>query len=98
MDVLAELLPASYLVKSENVSKDSKHKNNRYKQTTTAVNESVADVEEPIKTKQASSNWGADDRRTGNDRRKQLAKRGRWLESRDRKDRRVQEEGLFVKI
>ncbi len=98
MDVLAELLPASYLVKLENTSKDSQHKNNPYQKYANPANEDVGQADESVKTKQASSNWGANDRRTGTDRRKQLAKRGRWLESRDRKDRRQQTEGLFVKI
>lgn len=95
MDVIAELLPPSYLLKSESASKDKRQKSG-YRNSTTK--ESTTEKSEVVETKVAISEWNDVDRRTGKDRRKQMAKRGRWLESRDRNDRRASAYEIFVKI
>lgn len=98
MDVLAELLPPSYLIKPETTAKDRKQKNKQYRQ----VKRSYADVElsgtsEVLNIKRAS-NWDDVERRSGKDRREQMECRGRWLESREEKDRRQVAKAIQIKI
>lgn len=100
MDVLSDLLSTAsavtpaHVAKSENAAKDRKHKGMPYKQIKTPVKDENTTLENTeasvLKTKE--SKWTKTDRRSTNDRRKQLSKRGRWLESRDKKDRRAVEQ------
>jgi hypothetical protein len=96
MDVMTELLPPTNLVKSETATKDRKQaKKNRKEKDTEIKND---DVESVVAMKTKFSDWNSVDRRTGEDRRKQMSKRGRWLESRDKNNRRVVEQSISVKI
>jgi len=54
--------------------------------------------ENKAKLVERRSNWVEKDRRSTNDRRKQVAKRGRWLESRDTKDRRKSDKTISITI
>jgi len=94
MDVLADLLPPSHVIKSETAAKDRQQR--QYKKATQlyAVNAPVA-AEEEVKT---SEDWDQIERRSGSDRRLQNENRGRWLDSRAEKDRRQLSRALFVKI
>ncbi len=96
MDVITELLPPTNLVKSETAVKDQKQNKKQQKKKETVIKEDDSTSIIPIKIK--FSNWNSVDRRTGNDRRLQLSKRGRWLESRDRNNRRVVELPISMKI
>jgi len=98
MDVLAELLPPSYLVKSENAAKDKKHKGNKYnsrKHSYTAEAVSLA-IEENRTID--SQHWDQVERRSGKDRREGEYCRGRWLESRAEKDRRQLSKAIQITI
>lgn len=98
MDVLAELLPPSYLVKPENTAKDRKQKNKAYSQSSQAyANVSEEESTNQLAVKEAS-NWNEVERRSGKDRRAQMESRGRWLESRAEKDRRQQSKAIQIKI
>jgi len=89
MDVITELLPPTNLVKSETASKDKKQKKKH--ENPPQADLKVVEVKPDSVVKARFSNWNSVDRRTGDDRRKQLNKRGRWLESRDRSNRRTLE-------
>ncbi|NQZ81953.1 MAG: hypothetical protein HRT52_13140 [Colwellia sp.] len=96
MDVITELLPPTNLVKSETATKDRKQaKKNRKEKEVAIKNDNTGSVV-PMKIK--FSDWNSLDRRTGNDRRKQMSKRGRWLESRDKNNRREVELSISMKI
>ena len=95
MDLISELLPPSYLLKSENTAKD-KRKNKTPYQNKSHIDDS--EKSKPVTNKIAVSDWGSVDRRTGKDRRSQIAKRGRWLESRLKKDRRASDFKVSFKI
>jgi len=97
MDVLAELLPPSYLVKSENTAKDKKHKQRRYQNANDDRYQEHTSESENIELTTASD-WNEVDRRSGKDRREQSKNRGRWLESRAQKDRRQQSKAIQIKI
>lgn len=96
MEVFTDLLPDSYTAKPEPSAKDSKQKKEKnkkvkYKQERTLL--PVVVENSPPKKKIVE-----DDRRTGEERREKVLNRGRWLESRDRKDRRANETAISVKI
>ena len=96
MDVITELLPPTNLVKSETATKDRKQaKKNRKEKEVAIKNDNTGSVV-PMKIK--FSDWNSLDRRTGNDRRKQMSKGGRWLESRDKNNRREVELSISMKI
>ena len=97
MDFLDELLPAGYLLKPEVTSKDKhqKPKQKKYKKESALAKSDEQDGF--IEIRRAVSSWNDADRRKG-DRRKQFVKRGRWLESRSRNDRRAENSEIFVKI
>jgi len=86
MDVLTELLPPSYLIKSENSSKDNNQKSKQYRK----VQKSYVSDNNGEKLARSSlretSTWDKVERRSGKDRREQAECRGRWLESRSAKD------------
>lgn len=91
MKVFTELLPTSYTAKSEPCAKDNKQqkeRNNKPEILSSKPGKDNPEHEEIIET----------ERRTGEERREQIINRGRWLESRDRKDRRASEAMISVKI
>lgn len=99
MDVLTELLPPSYTGKSEALAKDSKRQTPQQEnnQVTKQDPELASSVDEDKKEK-INPPVFCKDRRSGDDRRHQRLNRGRWLESRDRNDRRATEMKVFVKV
>ena len=96
MDVIVELLPASFTAKTEPAAKDSSRQQREEKKqhkvrcsTQNAQQASLKVTDKAIYDKE---------RRTGEERRQQRMKRGRWLESRDRNDRRSTALTVFVKV
>ncbi|GHF98102.1 hypothetical protein [Thalassotalea marina] len=87
MDVIAELLPSSYLAKSENTAKDRKNKHQIKHKTKKHDTEQEESIQEE-QTKEAAANWNSVERRSGEDRRQHQKNRGRWLDSRISPDRR----------
>ena len=83
MDVFASLLPASFTAKAERLEKDSREKQQQQRKKTSNS------LTEQLKITIACSTLSEDERRSGGDRRQQRFKRGRWLESRNRNDRRA---------
>jgi len=98
MDVLIDLLPAVNQVKLEQSKKDKRQRNKYNRQMNSAASyKNVANhAENSVKLKQVL--WTGPERRTSVDRRQVKKKRGRWLESRDRIDRRATECAISVKI
>ncbi len=99
MEVFVDLLPPSYTVKAAPSAKDSR----RQRQNESNQNNQSDDVElsagsESEKLKTTDNLPTGEDRRLGEDRRKNRINRGRWLESRDRNDRRTAEPAFFVKV
>ena len=99
MDVLIDLLPSVNRVKTEASKKDKRQRNKYSRQMNSSalngeqMNENTGSV---AQLKQVF--WDGPERRNTNDRRQLNNKRGRWLESRDRKDRRAVEYAISVKI
>ncbi|XQW86229.1 hypothetical protein ACOYR1_05740 [Thalassotalea piscium] len=98
MDVFAELLPSSNLVKAESTAKDRKQKPKNLRKIEKLYRQSPESDKEKGKVGVSSTSWDHEDRRSGEDRRLQSKNRGRWLDSREAKDRRKQSQGIFVKI
>ncbi|MGB2740788.1 MAG: hypothetical protein WBC60_09575 [Cognaticolwellia sp.] len=99
MDVLIELLPPSYTGKSEALAKDSKRQTPQQKNNKVKKQEpELASSADEDKQKKINPSAFYKDRRSGDDRRHQRLNRGRWLESRDRNDRRATDMKVFVKI
>lgn len=99
MDVLIDLLPSVNRVKTETSKKDKRQRNKYSRQMNSSglIVEKNHENTDPIaKLKQVF--WDGPERRNSNDRRQLNNKRGRWLESRDRKDRRAVEYAISVKI
>ena len=96
MDVIAELLPPSYTAKAEPSTKDSE----KQRQKEEMLRKELDTVFEPEQktTEPAVKASSETDRRVGEDRRQQKINRGRWLESRDKNDRRAVESAISVKI
>ena len=99
MDAMPELLTSVLISKTESTANNSKQKNKHYKkqQLLDIVDDITVDKNQTTLTEKTSS-WAEKDRRSTNDRRKQIAKRGRWLESRDRTDRRRTDKGISITI
>jgi hypothetical protein len=91
MDVFTELLPASFTAKAEATAKDSKQKKGRNDKNKPSLPQLVKDKPEQVKMVET-------ERRTGEERREKVVNRGRWLESRDKKDRRASKSKISVKI
>ncbi|MDO7084702.1 hypothetical protein WNY51_01470 [Pseudocolwellia sp. AS88] len=102
MDVLPELLAAALVPKAESTGNNKKQKNEHYKKEALPKKADVSAEDEVDENKaklvERRSNWVEKDRRSTNDRRKQVAKRGRWLESRDTKDRRKSNKTISITI
>jgi hypothetical protein len=98
MDVLIDLLPSVNQVKIEHSKKDKRQRNKYNRQMNSAVSsQNVANnAENVVKLKQVF--WTGPERRSSIDRRQLKKKRGRWLESRDKSDRRATECAISVKI
>ena len=98
MDVLIDLLPSVNQVKIENAKKDKRQRNKYTRQMTSSSSKksSAKDIEKGTAFKQVF--WDGPERRSSVDRRFLKHKRGRWLESRDRNDRRATRTAISVKI
>tara|TARA_R110000737_G_scaffold49733_4_gene70637 strand:+ start:4741 stop:5031 length:291 start_codon:yes stop_codon:yes gene_type:complete len=96
MDVLVELLPPSYTAKAEPSARDSRRQQPQAKQQDKTPK--LARTCQKSLLKVIVKSCPESDRRTGEDRRRQRVKRGRWLESRDRHDRRAIALTVFVKV
>jgi hypothetical protein len=83
IDFFVSLLPASFTAKAERLEKDSRERKQQQRKKTPNA------LTEQLKIKIAPPALSEDERRSGRDRRQQRIKRGRWLESRDRNDRRA---------
>jgi hypothetical protein len=94
MEVFADLLPPSYTAKTEPSAKDSRRQRQQGK---SSQQEAVLDSEQDT-IKITTGPIIENERRAGDDRRQQQTNRGRWLESRDRNDRRAIESAIFVKV
>jgi len=102
MEITPELLASALVPKAESTGNNQKQKNKHYENVPASKNvDDLSDEEvEANKAKlvEKSSNWAEKDRRSTNDRRKQVAKRGRWLESRESKDRRRNGKTISITI
>lgn len=98
MEFLAELLPPSYLVKTENTSKDKNQKSKQYRKMNNAYRSTHSDPNEQLVGVKTMSDWDEVERRSGRDRREDMKCRGRWLESRAEKDRRQLAKAIQIKI
>ena len=98
MDVLIDLLPSVNQVKIENSKKDKRQRNKYTRQMSSSINKAgtASNIEKGTLFKQIF--WDGPERRSSVDRRHLNNKRGRWLESRDRNDRRTTEYAISVKI
>jgi hypothetical protein len=97
MDVISELLPHVNQVKSAHASKDSpQHK--QHPKNLAQYNDEQVTKDETNVVRLNVSELEIVDRRSGDDRRQNRLNRGRWLESRDRSDRRALTTSVFVKI
>ena len=101
MDVLIDLLPSVNQVKIANSKKDKRQRNKYNRQMNSGYSENDASKatisnESNVSLKQVL--WTGVDRRSSVDRRQLKNKRGRWLESRARNDRRAIEFTISVKI
>lgn len=99
MNVLIDLLPSVNRVKTETSKKDKRQRNKYNRQMNSSNLDIIKGNEEsaPV-TELKQVFWDGPERRNINDRRQLKNKRGRWLESRDRKDRRAVEYAISVKI
>lgn len=99
MDVIAEILPSSYLAKSENTAKDRKNKPAAEQKKQQAKQTGKQDAEELTNTNvTAIDAWDQQERRSGQDRRQQRKSRGRWLDSRTSPDRRKENTKQVLQI
>ncbi len=99
MNVLIDLLPSVNRVRTETSKKDKRQRNKYNRQMNSSNLDLIKSNEEsePV-TELKQVFWDGPERRNINDRRQLKNKRGRWLESRDRKDRRAVEYAISVKI
>lgn len=98
VDVLIDLLPAANQVKIAQSKKDKRQANKYNRQMNSAA--SLPDVADDVKNGIGIKKvlWKGPERRSSADRRHLKNKRGRWLESRDRNDRRTTQYAISVKI
>jgi len=99
VNVLIDLLPSVNRVRTETSKKDKRQRNKYNRQMNSSNIDLIKSNEEsePV-TELKQVFWDGPERRNINDRRQLKNKRGRWLESRDRKDRRAVEYAISVKI
>jgi predicted flavoprotein YhiN len=98
VDVLIDLLPSVNQVQTERSKKDKRQRNKYSRQMSSALNH--ASVSSGVENSAAIKHvfWKGYERRSSVNRPKLKDKRGRWLESRDRSDRRATKYGISVKI
>ena len=105
MDYINELIYTNQVAQTKKLAKDKKQKN-KYRQIAlmneySSADESADDSAEIETTNELADPIKAvseeDERRLGDDRRKEQQERGRYIESRQKKNRRYQRE-LFLKI
>jgi hypothetical protein len=99
VDVLIGLLPSVNKVKIESSKKDKQQRNKYNQQMNLATGNSsthAKELDNKLKIKQVF--WNGPERRSPKERRHLNNKRGRWLESRDRNDRRTSIYEISVKI
>ena len=97
MDKNYEQIPPVLMSKLYNSTMNSNQKNKYHKQAdTTAKTDTAQEDKASFVTK--ASTWNNTDRRSTNDRRKKMAKRGRWLDSRNSTDRRKAKEAVSITI
>lgn len=97
MDVLAELLPPSYLVKSETTAKDRQPEQHDPQKEQSSEENNEAPEQQQKKNKTAKKAYFVE-RRSGEDRRLHQKNRGRWLDSRLNKDRRKENAKSAIKL
>ena len=96
MDIIADLLPRIDQLTVEHSAKDGRQsQHNKADKIYQQVNSHKAEV---VQIRSKSSNWHEIDRRSGKERRKQLEQRGRWLESRDKSNRRIVEQAIYLEV
>lgn len=97
MDVVQRVLPSPNVISSEKLAKDTKREKHS-RQNKWQVDNKIETIDT---VKSEVSSCSADDlkteRRTSNDRRLSAKKRGRWLDSRNNKNRRKPNE-ISVKV
>jgi len=102
MDVMPELLTSVLISKPESTENNKKQKNKHYKKqraidNVTESDDVILDETQETQVEKASA-WAEKDRRSTRDRRQQVVQRGRWLESRNTKDRRRSDKGISITI
>ena len=101
MNYINELIYANQITQTKKLAKDKKQKN-KYRQIV-LMSDLQSPDDEPeyeaanVLTEQLNTVSEEDERRHGNDRRKAQQERGRYIESRQKKNRRYQRE-LFLKV
>ncbi len=99
MDAIPDILPTVLLSKLESAAKDRNQKNKHYKQIKlSSEQDTETNDDKKANLVSKTSTWTETDRRSTNDRRKQIAKRGRWLESRNSTDRRKNRDAISITI
>lgn len=95
MKYINDLTYSSHIAQAKQLAKDKKQKN-KYRQTTLLADEpnSEEPVEEPLESAPVIEE--ENDRRAGSDRRKAQENRGRYVESRLKKNRRYKKEYSLV--
>ena len=96
MNYISELAYANHIMQTTKSAKDKRQKN-KYQQSKLTENELVDEGTAALITKINTQFWQGEDRRSGEDRRQEEVDRGRYLESRQKKDRRYSAK-LDVKI
>ena len=90
MDAVQRVLPSVNIISSEKAAKDTQQKKqDKYKSLQLVDDENEQITSTHIKTVNQINDTIELERRTGADRRLSAKKRGRWLESRGRKNRRT---------
>jgi len=101
MNYIAQLLPAQRAVKSEHSHKDKRQKNHFQSSDDGAGQESYREEAQTLTADAGGTELAVEpvfqERRSGEDRRKKNITRGRWLDSRDKQDRRKPAD-VYVRI
>lgn len=92
MDAVNRVLPWVEQIKSQRAAKDTKHKkHNKYQNTQVSASSAESEVIEVEYDEKVvlATDTKITERRTGSERRLSAKERGRWLESREQKERRT---------
>jgi len=95
MKYINDLAYSSHIAQAKHLAKDKKQKN-KYRQTTLLEEEKTPDDVPENQLETLHTIEEENDRRKGNDRRKSQQKRGRYVESRLKKNRRYKKELSLV--